>query len=60
MNEKISIEDLMAIRSARASLKIAELELSNTILKIFLKHGLTMNDSINELDGIIVKQNNDL
>jgi len=56
MNDKISSEDLLAIKNLRSSLKIAELELNNTILKIFFKYGLSINDTINEIDGSIIKQ----
>jgi hypothetical protein len=46
--EQISVEDLEAIKSAKNVVRIAELELNNLILRIFIKYGLKSSDTIDE------------
>ena len=46
--EQISVEELEAIKSAKNVVRIAELELNNLILRIFIKYGLKSSDTIDE------------
>lgn len=67
MNEEkqklsISKEELDTIKSAKEKLyiaevqrKIAELELNNVILRVYLKNKLQDDDSIDEVTGVINK-----
>jgi len=64
MNEEfLSQEELSSIRALRQKLQvlelqkyIAELEVKNAILQVYLKHKLTEKDTIEEATGKITRQ----
>ncbi len=60
MNDRISSEDQeilyqlkMSAANANATAKVSSLEYENALLRMYLKYGLSVDDSINEATGEI-------
>lgn len=72
--ERISPDELKAVQGAKmkiayqnslvekalAEYHSAELELQNFVLKLYIKYGMNLVDSINESDGSIVRKKEEI